>query len=128
MTSKIFIPVKPVPASRPRISKYGNYYTKNYADFRKEVFRFFKTIRKDYTAIDNVEFKVKLDIICYRPEKPSNQYPVGDVDNYAKGYLDSITYAKLFWKDDIQVTELIVTKRYQEKGEDYGATLSVEEV
>jgi len=128
MISKLFIPVKPAPASRPRISKYGNYYTKGYTDFRKEIYQFFKTIQKDYIAVDKVGFKVILDIICKKPKKPSNDYPRGDVDNYAKAYLDSITYAQLAWVDDIQVTELIVTKRYQEKGEDYGAILTVEQL
>jgi len=126
MTSKkIFIPTKPAPASRPRISRYGNYYPKGYTDFRKEIYQFFKTIQSKFNAVDNVSFKVELELICYKPKKPSNEYPRGDIDNYVKAYLDSITYAQLFWADDIQVTELKATKRYQEKGEDYGAILRV---
>lgn len=128
MTFKIFIPTKPTPASRPRISRYGNYYPKGYTDFRKEIYRFLKTLQKDLTAIDKVAFKVELEFICKKPVKPSNKYPRGDVDNYVKAYLDSFTYAQLFWVDDIQVTELIASKRYQEDGEDYGAILTVSEL
>ena len=124
ISKEIFIPTKPTPASRPRISRYGNYYTKGYADFRKEIYLFFKTLKKPKETVDGM-FKVELEIICKKPKKPSNEYPRGDVDNYVKAYLDSITYAQLFWIDDIQVTELIATKRYQEKGEDYGAILRV---
>lgn len=126
LISKIFIPTLPAPAARPRISRYGNYYPKGYTDFRKSIYLFFKTIQKDFSSIDKVEFKVELEIICKKPKKPSNPYPRGDVDNYAKAYLDSITYAQLFWLDDIQVVDLQVSKRYQNDGEEYGAILTVE--
>lgn len=126
MTFNIFIPVLPTPASRPRISRYGNYYPKGYTDFRKQIFKFLKQYQEEHEAIPNVEFKVKLEIICKKPKKPSNKYPRGDIDNYAKAYLDSLTYAQILWEDDIQVTELDLIKRYQEEGEDYGARLTVE--
>lgn len=128
MISNLFIPVKPQPASRPRISRYGNYYPKGYTDFRKEIYRFFKTIKDEYIAVDKVSFKVTLEIICKKPKKPTNEYPRGDVDNFVKAYLDSITYAQLAWVDDIQVTELIATKRYQNDGEDFGARISIEQL
>ena len=119
MTSnKIFIPTKPTPASRPRISRYGNYYPKGYTEFRREIYMFLKTLQSTLKATDNVPFRVELEFICKKPKKPSNSYPRGDVDNYVKAYLDSLTYAQLFWADDIQVTELVATKRYQEEGEE----------
>jgi len=122
--NKLFIPVKPTPASRPRISKYGNYYPKGYTDFRKEIYKFFKGLKKE--EVDTTaQFRVELEIICYKPQKPSNEYPRGDIDNYAKAYLDSITFAQLAWEDDIQVVELSASKRYQEEGEDYGAFLTI---
>lgn len=121
---EIFIPTKPTPASRPRISRYGNYYPKGYTEFRTEIYKFLRKL-KIIDAVDDIEFRVELEVICKKPKKPSNPYPRGDVDNYAKAYLDSLTYAKLFWVDDIQVVELHVSKRYQEEGEDYGAKLSV---
>ena len=127
LISKLFIPVKPVPASRPRISRYGNYYLQGYADFRKEIFRFFQTLKKKPVK-DKVSFEVTLEIICSKPKKPTNDYPRGDIDNYTKAYLDSITYAGLAWEDDIQVVRLIATKRYQKDGEDYGAILTIREL
>lgn len=128
MISNLFIPVKPQPASRPRISRYGNYYPKGYTDFRKEIWKFFKTIKDKYEPVDKVSFKVTLEVICKKPKKPTNDYPRGDVDNYVKAYLDSITYAQLAWADDIQVVELIATKRYQDDTEEYGAILSIEQL
>ena len=124
MISNLFIPVKPTPASRPRISRYGNYYPKGYTDFRKEIFQFFKGLDKD--EVDgSSQFAVVLEVICKKPKKPTNDYPRGDIDNYVKAYLDSITYAQLAWEDDIQVVDLKATKRYQENGEDYGAKLTI---
>ncbi len=128
MTFKIFIPVKPVPASRPRISQYGNYYPKTYTDFRKELFLHLKKLKGKYKPVGKASFSFELELICYRPKKPSNDYPRGDCDNYCKGYMDGITYAQILWEDDIQVTEIKVTKRYQEEGEDYGANITVKQL
>jgi len=89
------------------------------------MFKFLQGYKDKFTVSPKAEFEVSIDIICKKPNKPSNAYPRGDLDNYGKGYLDSITYAKLFWEDDIQVTKLNLTKRYQKEGEDYGAQLSI---
>ena len=37
---EIFIPTKPVSASRPRVSSYGTYYSKSYMNYRKETHMF----------------------------------------------------------------------------------------
>ena len=125
--TKIFIPTKPQPASRVRVSRYGSYHLKSYADFLRECSFFLKTLKKLNPPKEGM-FEVELDIICKKPKKPVNEYPRGDIDNYVKGYLDAITKAGLFWEDDIQVIKLVATKRYQETGEDYGAKLRVTEL
>ena len=121
----IFLPVKPVPASRPRVSRYGTYYGKTYAEFRKELYTELKKIKNKYKPTMD-EHIVSLELICRKPKKPANDYPRGDVDNYAKGVLDGFTYANMFWEDDIQVVGLYVSKRYQLEGEDYGIRVKVE--
>lgn len=123
----LFIPIKPVPASRPRISRYGNYYPESYTDFRKEIYRFFKGLDKQ-EACGKSKYRVSLEIICKKPKTPSNEYPRGDIDNFVKSYLDSITYAQLAWVDDIQVISINAMKRYQEDGEEYGARLSIQRI
>ena len=127
MTSKIFIPTKPQAASRVRVSRYGSYHLKPYADFLKECTFFLKSLKKLHPAMTGM-FEVDLEVICKRPRNPTNEYPRSDIDNYVKGYLDAITKAGLFWEDDIQVIKLVATKRYQETGEDYGAILRVTEL
>lgn len=124
---KIFketIPVKPVPASRPKVTRYGTYYTKTYMDFRKEMYLYLSKIKKRFPPEDG-EFKVEIKFICKKPKKPTNNYPQGDVDNFLKGPLDAFTKQGMFWKDDVQVVELNGTKRYQEPDEEYGMEVTI---
>jgi len=124
---ELFLPVRPVPASRPRISRYGSYYTKTYTDFRREAYSYLKQVPNKFNDTSG-RFKITLEIISYRPKKPSKSYPRGDNDNYEKSYYDSITYAGIAWDDDVQIVENITTKRYQEEGEDYGARIIIEQL
>ncbi len=61
-----------------------------------------------------------IEFVCKAPKSTSRRYPVGDVDNYAKGPLDAMTKHGGFWVDDDQIVELNVTKRYAREGETYG--------
>ena len=54
---------------------------------------------------------VDIDVRIKRPQKTARAYPPFDLDNYAKGPLDALTKAGV-WKDDEQVVQLHVTKRY----------------
>lgn len=82
-------------------------------------------MKDKYPPDGDAVFSVTLEFICQRPKNPSNRYPRGDNDNYQKGVIDSITYAGLFWEDDIQVTHIDAVKRYQKEGEPYGIKVSV---
>lgn len=122
---ELFVPVMPKPASRPRVSKYGTYHTKSYTDFRRETWHFLKTLQATYKASSKHQFHIDMEFICYKPKKPSNPYPRYDIDNLVKAIMDSITYAQLFYKDDIQVISIEANKRYQEEGEDYGTKVII---
>ena len=119
-----FIPVLPVPASRPRVTQYGTYFTKNYNVFREDCKKFLKTIAKKYPTSNNL-FEVHLEFICYKPKTPTNEYPRGDCDNFLKGPLDCITQSKMIWEDDVQITSLTGVKRYQDEGEPYGIKVKI---
>ena len=121
---KEFIPVKPVPASRPRVTQFGAYYTKTYMQFRAAMAEYLAPLIKQYPAEDG-EFSVEILFVCRKPKQPTNEYPQGDVDNYIKGPLDAFTKAGMFWKDDVQVVECGTFKRYQEEGEDYGMWVTI---
>lgn len=126
-TSKLFIPVKPVPASRPRVGRYGTYFSKNYEDFRNECYKFLVKIKNQYKQKD-CEYRVDITFVCKRPSKPANSYPIGDVDNYLKGPLDALTKVGMFWHDDTQIVHLVGFKRYQKDGEDFGMYLEITEL
>lgn len=126
-TFNIFVPVKPVPASRPRVGRYGTYFSKNYEDFRNECFRFLSKIKHNYPIKDS-EFKVEIEFICKKPMKPANNYPIADIDNFLKGPLDAITKVGMVWKDDVQIVHLIGRKRYQREGEDFGMQITITEL
>jgi Holliday junction resolvase RusA-like endonuclease len=123
----VFCPVKPVPAARVKVTRWGGYFPKNYTNFRIEMKRWLSKQKKFWKAYKS-QYKVVLEVLCKSPKKPTNPYPRGDVDNYAKAYLDCITNAGLIWKDDIEVIELKVKKRYPKEGEDFGASITIQEL
>ena len=125
---EFFIPVKPQPASRPRVGRFGAYYSKGYTQFRKDAYQFLKTLQDKFPPKAKVGFEIDCEIVCYRPKNPSNSYPRGDNDNYEKAIYDSITYAKLVWEDDIQIVKNKSYKRYQKDGEDYGIKVTIREL
>lgn len=127
-TFKLTIPVKPVPASRPRVTRWGTYFSKTYTDFRNDLYKHLAKIKHKHPAKEKVAYKVEINFICKRPKNPSNEYPVGDVDNYLKGPLDGLTKAEMFWKDDIQVISLTGTKRYAKANEDFGMHITLHEL
>ena len=108
-------PVNPVPASRPRVGKFGSYFTGTYKSFRSRAAEAVANVLgHGFKPLDG---SLRVDIECYveRPKSPTKTYPRGDVDNYAKAVLDSLN-GKL-WIDDSQITELYVTKTYCSPGD-----------
>lgn len=103
----------PVPASRPRVTKWGTYYPKTYKDWKDKASGFFSKP----AAVASGPLHVQLEVICKRPQKLTTDIPVGDVDNYAKAALDAVNDAGI-WGDDKQVVSLHVVKRYAGKGEE----------
>lgn len=101
----------PVPASRPRVSKWGVYYGKRYTAWRKEAEKQLKEVKDitDEPLIVVVEHYVK------KPKTTKRLYPQGDVDNYLKPPLDAITTHSKHWEDDDQVVAAFTFKTYTEE-------------
>lgn len=120
----LFIQVDPVPASRPRVSKWGTYYGKTYERFRTQV----KELLRDHKG-DPITGPIEalVEIVSPKPKTTNRDYPRGDVDNFAKGPLDSMTNAGSFWEDDDQITALAVVKRYAEPDEPVGMHITYKE-
>lgn len=102
----------PVPASRPRVSKFGTYYSGRYKQYLKH----------SVAAIPKAGFPLQGDLgidmefVCKKPKTTKRTNPRGDIDNYAKAIMDAIT--KLgYWEDDDQVVTATMHKRFAEAEE-----------
>lgn len=104
------LPVEPRPASRPKVTKYGTYFTKPYTIFRQTG----QPYANAYNARPPIKGPVVIliEIICTKPKTGKLLHPRGDVDNFAKGVMDIMTKSEKFWNDDVQVVSLHVYKRY----------------
>jgi len=105
---------EPVPASRPKVTRWGVYYGKRYTVWRKEAYP--AAAAYDGTPTDK-PVVVLVEAVMTKPKTGKLQTPRGDIDNYVKGPLDAMTAGKRFWKDDTQVVGLKAFKRYAEDGE-----------
>jgi Holliday junction resolvase RusA-like endonuclease len=102
----------PVPASRPRVSKWGTYYSGKYKEY----------LRHSQAALPKAAFPLEgdleldLEFVAVRPKTTKRSNPRGDIDNYAKAIMDTIT--KLgYWNDDDQVVTATMHKRFAEAEE-----------
>jgi Holliday junction resolvase RusA-like endonuclease len=118
----LFLAVAPVPASRPRVTRFGGvYYGAPYK-------RFYEAAK---TALSKMDFPTTGapviwmgEFVIPKPRTGKLDYPRGDVDNYSKGPLDAMTKAaERFWQDDNQVVGMIAFKRYADPGEEPGVKI-----
>lgn len=107
---RIRLDVVPVPASRPRVSKWGTYYGKTYKAFRKAMAEALADWDEDPIA---GPLTVNMVFHCKQPKKPTKLWPRGDIDNYVKALFDS--FNGVVWGDDDQVTNMMASKVYAEE-------------
>lgn len=102
--------IKPVPASRPRVTRWGTYYGKTYKEFRRQA----------KAALDNwvgpqLEglLRVEVSFICHRPKTTKLLRPKGDIDNYCKAIFDALN-GKM-WVDDVQIASVEAHKAFADE-------------
>jgi Holliday junction resolvase RusA-like endonuclease len=105
--------VNPVPASRPRVSKYGTYYLPTYRAFKDAMTECIAGNPHGYKRLNG---PLNVRVICRvaRPRTTVRSSPNGDVDNYAKAVLDSCN--GVLWEDDDQILELFASKEFADVG------------
>lgn len=108
--TRIFL-IEPVPASRPRVSRYGTYYLPTYRNFKTD---FNVLLREEAVPKHQGMLKVRIECVVRKPKTTARGHPIGDVDNYAKAVLDCLNGH--MWEDDDQIVDLRVTKKYGEEG------------
>lgn len=115
--------INPVPASRPRVSKWGAYYAGAYKEFReKAAEKVWEVIGTEGELLSG-PLAVSLELYIKRPKSTEKDFPKPDVDNYAKAIFDTLN-GKL-WVDDSQIISMYVTKQWAAKNSDGYFVLSI---
>ena len=109
---KIFVPVKPSPASRPRVTKFGTYYPKNHKTCERAYLSFLRGLDiKEFTG------PVFLSLVFHltKPKSAKRELPSvkPDIDNYSKLIMDCLEKVGAF--KDGQVCTLHASKIYSER-------------
>ena len=119
----LFLPIDPVPASRPRFTRSGRiYFGKRYTQFRKEAEALFQLCELPPCFPLNGMVIVTARFIVRPPKKTKRLHPRGDVDNYFKT-LDVVN--EIVWWDDDQIIWASMSKEF---GDSPGIELEVTEV
>lgn len=121
LAASFIFPIDPVPASRPRVTRWGTYHLKTYKNWLEAAGTYLKTTG---AKIPEGRLHVALEFVCRKPKTTKLVTPKGDIDNYAKAPLDAITHADI-WPDDKWIVSLYATKRFAELGEEPHTSLQV---
>lgn len=111
--ARIVLPLNPVPASRPRVTRWGTYYGKKYAEWMKAAAESLGEI--DEVFPKGQHLKVEVYIAVEKPRTSKLTTPRGDIDNYLKAILDALTKSGI-WNDDDQITVLEAEKEFKADG------------
>ncbi len=123
---QFFMGVEPVPASRPRVSKWGTYYAATYKNWLKAAG--LAIAKWNPGRVATGPLVLVMEVICTKARTSKLTFPRGDIDNFAKGPLDVITKSEKVWSDDNQVVGLIAFKRFAEPGEEPGTRIEILEL
>ena len=122
---KFTIPLIPTAPKRARFSTRGGFAKAYKSKEQRNEEDWIAFYLKEHVPAEPIEVGVKLKVICYMPipkstsKKKRAQMELGlvphiktyDVDNLAKNLFDVMTKMR-FWKDDRQVFDLHIVKRY----------------
>lgn len=117
--------ISPVAASRPRVGKWGAYYTGAYKEFREKASELVYSVIGTERELITSPIAVSLELFVKRPKSTEKKYPRADIDNYTKAIFD-VMNGKL-WADDEQIISMYVTKEWAEKGADGYFVLDISE-
>jgi len=123
----IWIPIKPKPAPRPRVTRYGTYNDPKYTEYKKAIAMIAKTKIKP----SNAPITMQIDFFFKYPKSWSKKRVAGtkyhisrpDLDNLQKGVKDALN--GIAYKDDSQVWSIIARKQYSQED---GILIKIEEI
>lgn len=124
--------VKPVPASRPRVTKWGTYYLKTYKDYKDAAHA---AIPVCVLPTLTGELGATIEFVCHKPKTTKLVSPRGDIDNHIKAIFDAVVGTsatkkvecrlKKYIKDDMLISHVDAKMRYTEDGEEPHTTITV---
>lgn len=123
MTFYAWVPIHPVAKGRPRFTRSGHAYTPDKTrKFESEVARYLKARCKHVT-----EGPLRVEVILFlkKPKTSKNKHPIvkPDSTNFIKGIEDAAN--GILWRDDSQIIDLRVIKRYHTPLEAGGFSIQV---
>ncbi len=125
----IILPFPPVPASRPRVTKWGTYYGKTYKEYRELAD---KAIPQATARTLTGNLHCTVEFVCHKPKTTKRTNPRGDIDNHLKAVLDSVVGTKKkpkgYINDDDQIVEVKAVKRWPEDGEQPHTYIVLQEI
>lgn len=134
-TVELTVPVPPVPASRPRVTRWGTYYLKTYKAYREASDA---AIPKSSQPALTGNLRVTIEFACKKPKTTKRSNPLGDIDNHIKAILDSVVGHKAtkkrtcglkgYIEDDMQITELSALKRWAFPQEEPHTRIKIEQI
>lgn len=121
----LYIPLDPVPASRPKVARFGTYYSKRHQQYVKDFKTFFDVAPVPWVYLGHERLIVSLEFVCARPKTTKLKSPRYDLDNLIKLPLDCMTSYDVFWQDDAQIDYLFASKRFVNLREEPHTTVKV---
>lgn len=118
--------MNPIAASRPRISKWGAYYTGPYKKFKMDAEKIvMDTLGPKWVPLEE-PLRTEVYMFVTRPKRTKLIFPKADIDNYLKAIFDCLN-GKL-WVDDKQIIVVHASKAWAEPGVAGHFVLNVEEI
>ena len=119
----VLLPIEPVPASRPRVTRNRHvYYPKRYTAFRKRSSELLGDCEMPPEFPLSGLLAVSTEFVIPRPKTTKRMSPRGDVDNYFKT-LDVLN--EIVWMDDDQIAWASMSKEF---GDHPGIRVEVKQI
>ncbi len=109
----IRLPCNPVPASRPRVTRWGAYYGKRHTACRSETTALLEEMRGNGSLPVELLSGRLVVWALFQVEKPKTSKlvsPRGDIDNYSKLLFDCCS--GFIWDDDAQIDVMSARKTW----------------
>jgi Holliday junction resolvase RusA-like endonuclease len=117
--------IKPVPASRPRVTQWGTYYLKTYKTYKDAAHEAIPVCKEQTLTC---ELGATVEFICHKPKTTKLVSPRGDIDNHLKAIFDAVVgqpatkkqacRLKHYIQDDDIISYVDARMRYAEPNEE----------